>query len=789
MQLKQTVQSLLTDVRHYWKKPPAGRYMPFKEIAAYSVGGIGAYFMIVVVQALSLSVGNFIIGNAIGIEPTKIYLLYVIAILSSFPMTALRANIIDSARSKKGKYRPYLLYMGVPTVLLSIGFVWMPYETMSMNMRMVTVLLFNIGFQFFYMFFYEAYENLIYVLSPNTQERTDTATVKSVIYSLAPSIVNIVMPMAAKFLTNGDMTNMKLYRFAYPPMVIIGFLISILVYANTQEKIIQAKTHVVQVKFVDAFRAVAKNKYFWIISLAGWIGFLEGSYGTILQWLYQYQHACTEGQYALIQTINGNASLWGMLMAPWAIRRFGKKRVLLLTNFLNVIFIATIYPIVVNVDPRMCIWLVLICLFSNGVVGAFAHVLNPSIQGDIRDYQQYVTGERIDGMFSTVGLVGQVITLATSGVLPAVYESLGITTENAASMGYTNAYDVLYNRNIFENTFALLVGLSVFGALMNVIPYFFYDLTETKQRGMINVLKVRALFEDYGNKALSDKGLVETIDLVNEAMEYVASEPASETKDGIHEAKKSRDKAALKAAKKAHKAAIEHNRMIEISQFVVKEMNKFSTLEVQEQVAVAKEIYAAGLANLVNVEPDVLHKARALPKNTEEEKLYRKAAIEEASARLTSKKLILKHYPNGLVEFDTAVLDNLFEKEDRLELELEASYKALFSAKESKDKDAIGQAKRNVQKAKVARAKVRTEIKEATDAHSLYHRAAKPWLEAKKLLTQEENYKHYDEIATMYEEAKARAQAQEAKDDAAEAAKTAQKKADKELARSNRRHK
>ena len=84
--------------------------------------------------------------------------------------------------------------------------------------------------------------------------------------------------------------------------------------------------------------------------MAGWIGFLEASYGTILQWLYQYQHACTEGQFALIQTINGNAALWGMLMAPWAIRRFGKKRVLLVTNFLNVIFIASIYPIVVNVD-------------------------------------------------------------------------------------------------------------------------------------------------------------------------------------------------------------------------------------------------------------------------------------------------------------------------------------------------------------------------------------------------------------------------------------------------------
>lgn len=126
--------------------------------------------------------------------------------------------------------------MAVPSILLAIGFVWMPYESMSMSMRMLTVLLFNIGFQFFFSFFYDSYENLIYVLSPNTQERTDVSAIKAVIYSIAPSITGIVMPLAAKFLTNGDMTNMKLYRFAYPPMLIIGILLVILVYANTQEK-------------------------------------------------------------------------------------------------------------------------------------------------------------------------------------------------------------------------------------------------------------------------------------------------------------------------------------------------------------------------------------------------------------------------------------------------------------------------------------------------------------------------------------------------------------------------
>ena len=40
------IRTLLTDTRKYWKTPPEGRYIPFKEIAAYAFGGIGAMALI-----------------------------------------------------------------------------------------------------------------------------------------------------------------------------------------------------------------------------------------------------------------------------------------------------------------------------------------------------------------------------------------------------------------------------------------------------------------------------------------------------------------------------------------------------------------------------------------------------------------------------------------------------------------------------------------------------------------------------------------------------------------------
>lgn len=766
MNVVEKVKDFAVKVPTYWKTPPLGRYMTYKEICAYSFGGIGAYFLIYVVQQLFLSVNNFIIGSAIGLDARLIYIIYVIAIIAGFPCTAIRAYIIDNVRNKKGKYRPYLISMGIPTAILAIGMVWVPYEKIESQVaKAVIILFFNFGFQFFYQFFYEAYENLVKVLSPNTQERSDVAAFKSIVYSLAPSIATAIMPLLAQLITGGSLTNMRLYRIAYPPMAIVGILMSIMVYANTQEKIVQAKTHVIQIKFIDALRSVAKNKYFWIISLAGWIGFLESSYSVILNWLYQYKHAATAPEFTIIGLIYGNASFWGMLFAPFAIRRYGKKRVLITTNFLNIIFIAAMYP-VIAAEPAHMIWVVLICLFANGVVGAFAHILTPSIDADIRDYQQYVTGERIDGMFSTVGLIGQIVTMATSSVIPFVYSEMGINeatlqanlpeiiqNANDPGLDLTNMYNVLYVDEIFDNIMLVLILLSVVGAFMNVIPYFFYDLSETKQRGMIKVLQIRAMFEDYGNGVLQDKDIVSTIDTIREAETYASAAPKEITKRDIKAAK---SKAEKKAAKKAYRDAMEYNRMIEISKIVMDEMNRFTTVEGQAQLEEAKQAVEMGYDFIYNFDPQAVKRARALPKATEKEKAYRKAEIQRARDAVFARRTALRKFPNGIQEFDVSVFESLFAREDALNEKIESLYKAYYDAKKQKNQAEVNSLKADIKAAKAEKKVLDAEIKKAGDENALYTRAAKPYIDAKKLLTQAENYDRFEEIAAMYDDAKVR---------------------------------
>lgn len=47
---KNKVGNVLKSVKEHWKNPPEGRYIPYKEILSYSIGGIGVKFVLYTVS-------------------------------------------------------------------------------------------------------------------------------------------------------------------------------------------------------------------------------------------------------------------------------------------------------------------------------------------------------------------------------------------------------------------------------------------------------------------------------------------------------------------------------------------------------------------------------------------------------------------------------------------------------------------------------------------------------------------------------------------------------------------
>ncbi len=709
--MKLDVKAMLGKVKTYWRSPAEGRYMPIREIAAVSVGGLGVRFITNTVVTMIVSTGNVLIGNTIGIPPMPLYFMYLFSVLVNIPLTTLRAKIVDYSHLKTGKYRPFVFFTAIPTAILGVGFVLAPYDRLTLAGKCAVVLAFNVCFQFFYYFLYDSNENLINVLSPNTYERSDVYSVKSIVDSLAPSITNIIVPLIAKAVTGEEtIYDMRVYRAVYPPILFVGVLLSIFIYTGTREKIVQPKNHRIRTPFFDTLKTVVHNKYFWIISLASCLGFLESSFFNVLGWMYNYQKVCTAAQFALITTIYGNASFWAMLFTPALVRRFGKRDLLVFSNVLNILFIAFMYPVVRSSPTNVMIWMFLGCLFLNAVVSQITVTITPSINGDIRDYQQFISGERVDGIFAVVGLIGSVWNLATASILPAIYDKAGLNAQTAQALGYStsNIYEILYNEQYFRRICGVLILASVAGATLNVLPYFFYDLTENKQAGMIAVLKIRAMLEDDAAGVLEAQTLREGVGHIDraEAMEH-------ESRIDLRKAKREGGRKALKAARR-------HNTDVDVSRMVLREIRFFDTSEAAALVAHAEKLTQAGAEHFFDQMDTDLQKAKALPDRTPEEKENRRAWIAIARDEKAAARLLEKHGADGLQPFDEAAFERLFLAED-------AADEALQEAYAQKDKAQIRRLRQE-------KAQLKQEIKTTTKAFARYNRLIKPYRDAQKLL-------------------------------------------------------
>lgn len=739
--IKNIAVSFLTTAKKHWHTPPQGRYMTYKEIASLAGGGIGVRIITYCFQQMTISTGNTLLGNTIGIDPMALQAIYIISLLTAFPLTALRAQMIDNTRSMKGKYRPYLITMGIPTVVLGSLFLWMPYESMSLFTKCAVVLGFNIAFQFFFSFFNDSYDSLINVLSPNSIERSDVLSIRYVVENLSPSIVGIIFPLLAKLVTGEDtLYDMRIYRYLYPPMLFAGFLVSLIIYANTSEKIVQPKTRRPRIKFTDAFKAVARNKYFWIISLAGWIGFLEIGFQNIMQWMYNYQQACSAAQYSVITAIAGNASFWPNLVGPFLIRKYGKKKILIITNALSVIFILMMLPVIRQAGKPGAIWILLIFTFINQFITSLGHLLGPSVNADIRDYQHYITGERIDGMFSAVGLIGNAITMVTGLVLPAIYEKTGLNKATAVSLGYDGSivYEVLYDKGYFISICSVLIVASAIGAALNVIPYFFYDFTETKQKAIINILKIRAMFEDYSQSGQVSDNFREAIQIIEKSHELSVVQPYNL----IEEKKNNKNKKEFAEMKKA-------NEEIAVAKAVIEELNKYNTAEGKAELEEAKILTSNGPESFLNAELLTKREIKALPHNTQTQINRRRDALMRYESVKSAKKVLKKHYKNGIEQFDTTLLDELYSAENKLQAELIEISKHIKETKENKTVENINQYRIELKTVKNKKAEIKQQIKVAEHKYSLYCRAVKPYLDAKRVISQAESYNKIQEIKSL----------------------------------------
>ncbi|MBR0348361.1 MAG: MFS transporter [Clostridia bacterium] len=703
-------KNLFDTAKTYWNTPPKGNYVTYKEIACLSGAGFGVHWATLLASVIGLNASNFLVGACIGLKPIDLQIMLNVANIIGIPLGIFRSWYYDNHHLKGGKFLPFIRMTALPIVLISLIFVWLPYEHMSYITKAVVVEIMYLLLNVFLCFYNESYTYFQQIFSPDAQERATVMSISQVVYSMAPTLSNLLIPLIAGFTWGLD--NIWTYRIIYPIFTVIGLAFSIVFFRKVKERLILPKKKPEPVRMFDAIREVAKNKYYWIIQSANWVVFLEGGYGVILGWSFVYAYGGKyEATLGLVNTLIGNAALWSMLLAPFAIKALGKRNLLILMNSINVFVILGLYMIYQN--------LVLVCvlLYFNAFINTFWNIIQHNLQADMRDYHQWKTGVRVDGLFGPLGMIGTVIGLFTGMVYPAVYEKMGLLGD----------YSVLYNDSIRNSLFEVLLLLSALGAFLNLVPFFFYDLTENKHKAYINVLKIRTMFENHALGLLGDEELKETMEIILQAKELSGKEKVAVDKSMLKEARRMpkktpEDKAlraeAIKASKNVIKETKERNLAIERAPIIIEDLNKFSTATGKHRIFQAEKDLANGLMCPYSNAKDEMRAAKKLPHKTAEEKEIRSNAIKNARVKKEAAALISKYGKENITAPDAGIKEEMLNREHQNFL------------------DSM---------------KTKREISRYMKKESVYRRAIKPYTDAELLLAQAKDYEHYDELLTQYE--------------------------------------
>ena len=694
------INSLFQNIKQYWNSPAEGNYVPYKEVATLGAAGFGVHWTSTLASTIGLDAANFLVGASIGLQPMHLSVMLIIANIVGMPIAFFRGWFFDNHKMKGGKFIPIMIRTPIPIVAISTLFVWLPFENWQYSTKVVVVWLFYMILQFFMCLYGEGWAFFQQVITPNAQERANVMSISQIIYSLAPTLTGLVIPTVAG-LTFG-MNNIGTYRIIYPAFTVVGLIILLIFFPKLKERIIMPKRAIEYVSIIDSLREVAKNKYFWIINSATWVGFLESAYGVILSWSFVYAFNGEKQAYlGLANTLIGNAALWSMMLAPFMIKWLGKRNLLIAHNIVNVFLLLLLIPTYKN------LLLVCVIFYINSFINTFQNVYMPNIQADMRDYHQWKTGVRVDGMFGPMGLIGTIIGFGTGLVLPAIYEYMGLKDN----------YDVLYIDEMRNNLFNVLIICSIVGAILNLIPYLFYDLTEAKHRGYVNVLKIRAMFEDYGNGDLDKKQLVEAMEIISGAKNDLQKKDVDKT--ALKLAKKQKNKEQIAKAKAEIREIKRYNEFVESLPIVKEELDKFNTERFKAKLQAAKETTSLGELYLYADWKAEKCVAKKLKKATKEEKVIRADALALAREKKRSYKLLKKYGKENLTIPDANFLEALKNKEYNSEKE---------------------------------RRQAKAELKAYTKGVSVYHRITKPYNDARNLIIQAENYTHLGDIEKLCED-------------------------------------
>lgn len=526
------IKTGVASLKKHWKTPPEGYYVNYKEFLNMALGSGSVSFLSVIISWTTIAINIPMMISYFKVSTGFIFIAGIVASLFGLVRAPILSMMIDNSNSKKGKFKPFLPWTSVLTVICFtfIPFIpeaWVSNILFSFDIpsipifsvaashievslgSLVMFLLIQIG-TFFYTLLSQCLVGIEQTISPVSQERANIGAFKGLISNIPSSVVNIIIPLVAGIVFAGSdnpMNNIELYRWAFPICGIGGIAFVFFAYFGTEERVVVHKEYVAKVKFSDGAKQLFTNKYFWIITIFNIVVGIRGNINMYL-WICNYAIGGQSGAFALTvcNMVLNNALIPGMLLGPWMIKKLGKRNVMLIST---VGFTVMAFMQLFTLKSP---YLMLVAIFFQNLFNGLSYIATIMVP-DVLDYQQWKTGKRLEGFWQNCNsFVMTFCGLFTSALMP-LFMSFG-------GVGFGDNIDVaLKNPDVMYGTFKSVTWLGIISSIICIIPIIFYDLSENKHANYIRVLKIRAVVKNYDNNELSEEDVEDLKKIIDFAKE------------------------------------------------------------------------------------------------------------------------------------------------------------------------------------------------------------------------------------------------------------------------------
>lgn len=535
--IKKSISDLLFKAKTYWKKPQPGYQVSIKEFVSFAIGAGGPSFLSVLVTFTTIATSVNIMVSYFGLTTGLAWILGIFGSAIALVRAPILSLIIDNNKSKRGKFKPFLLWSTIGAAICFCLIPFTPHEftmrtafsfemmaipilniekdTIEVSIGVIVVFALNQVGLFFHTLMTQCVTGIEQNITVVAQERANIQAFKGLICNIPGSLVNMFIPvLAGAFFTSGTdasssgYNNINLYRWVFPFCAVGAVILIMFMVRGTQERAVVSKQKHVKSNLGKNIWQLTKNKYFWIINIFN-VALGIRALANITTWLQQYTYESGLGKTLVglyCTTLLMNVLVIGMVTGPMFIKKFGKRNVLLVTSIMYTAAIGC--QLLAYNKPLVILFTQLLQNVASGY--AYAAIIMVS---DVLDYHQYKTGNRVEGTWQNYSsVIMTVLGVFTSLLSPIFLQFAGVKFSDFLP-------DKLQDEAMRYEIYKYQTLLALIASVFCIIPVIFYDLSEKKHAEIIKALYVRAAIQNYRDGELEDKDVLylkEAVDYYNE---------------------------------------------------------------------------------------------------------------------------------------------------------------------------------------------------------------------------------------------------------------------------------